>query len=134
MPPATPFGKRASERRHKVRIDRICPLPSPDWSASTEYAPSPRPIGPHRQNMPPLVAYGSGARGSSRESGRAGHGHAASVKNWRENRILSRVIWAEGVQYYLGWCALLTYPLWAAGWGRVQTPSGTPRWGPAGWM
>eukprot|EP00976_Prorocentrum_cordatum_P108230 1194804-Prorocentrum_minimum.AAC.2 len=34
-----------------VHVDRICPLPSPDWSTSTEYAPSPRRIGPHRQNM-----------------------------------------------------------------------------------
>eukprot|EP00976_Prorocentrum_cordatum_P011965 240746-Prorocentrum_minimum.AAC.1 len=32
-------------------IDRICPLPSPDWSTSTEYAPSPHPIGPHRHDM-----------------------------------------------------------------------------------
>eukprot|EP00959_Pyramimonas_sp_CCMP1952_P018029 382018-Pyramimonas_sp.AAC.1 len=29
-----------------VHVNRICPLPSHDWSTSTEYAPSPRPIGP----------------------------------------------------------------------------------------
>eukprot|EP00976_Prorocentrum_cordatum_P098685 1191518-Prorocentrum_minimum.AAC.3 len=28
-----------------VHIDSICPLPSPDWSTSTEYAPSSHPIG-----------------------------------------------------------------------------------------
>eukprot|EP00976_Prorocentrum_cordatum_P057246 1154493-Prorocentrum_minimum.AAC.1 len=36
----------------RVHIDRICPLPSLDWSTSTEYAPSPHPIGPHVCNQP----------------------------------------------------------------------------------
>eukprot|EP00976_Prorocentrum_cordatum_P101774 1192783-Prorocentrum_minimum.AAC.3 len=36
-----------------VHIDRICTLPSHDWSTSTEYAPSPHPIDPPRPNMPP---------------------------------------------------------------------------------
>eukprot|EP00976_Prorocentrum_cordatum_P112148 1195486-Prorocentrum_minimum.AAC.2 len=35
-----------------VRVARICPLPSPDWSALREYARSPHPTGPRCENMP----------------------------------------------------------------------------------
>eukprot|EP00976_Prorocentrum_cordatum_P012606 251924-Prorocentrum_minimum.AAC.1 len=37
-------GEQRSAGKTPTRLDRIFPLSSPDWSTSTEYAPSPHPI------------------------------------------------------------------------------------------